>query len=238
MQLFYHPELDTNTTQVTFSKEESKHIIKVLRKKPGDILDITNGRGKFFKAEITDENSNKCTVQVVSKETKDPLPYTLHMAVAPTKLNDRYEWFLEKATEIGVTEITPIICERSERTKINRERFEKIIHSAAKQSLKAYFPKINQATDLNSFLKQNTTSNVGKYIAHCMETAKDDLSKVVAGQNHLIILIGPEGDFSESEIAQALKQNYTAVSLGNSRLRTETAALVAVHTANLILDHR
>lgn len=120
MQLFYHPELDTNTTQVTFSKEESKHIIKVLRKKPGDILDITNGRGKFFKAEITDENSNKCTVQVVSKETKDPLPYTLHMAVAPTKLNDRYEWFLEKATEIGVTEITPIICERSERTKINR----------------------------------------------------------------------------------------------------------------------
>ena len=140
MQLFYSPEISNVQPQFTFSKDESKHIVKVLRKKIGDTLNITNGKGELFNAEVIINDIKKCVVTIVSSEMQKPINYKLHLAVAPTKMNDRYEWFLEKATEIGVSSITPIICEHSERKIIKAERFEKIIQSAMKQSLSCYLP--------------------------------------------------------------------------------------------------
>jgi 16S rRNA (uracil1498-N3)-methyltransferase len=228
MQLFYNPTINETTESFTFDREESKHIIKVLRKKDGDILFVTNGLGCLFKTEITLASDSKCTVQIVSFEKSTPSNFKLHLAVAPTKMNDRYEWFLEKATEIGIQEITPIICDRSERKVINTDRFEKIILSAMKQSNELYLPKLNPAISFKEFIKQQ---NEGlQLIAHCEETDKKTLKSVVQPNTNITVLIGPEGDFSEKEIALALEQKYIPVSLGNTRLRTETAAVVACHS--------
>jgi 16S rRNA (uracil1498-N3)-methyltransferase len=228
MQLFYNPTINETTESFTFDREESKHIIKVLRKKDGDILFVTNGLGYLFKTEITLASDSKCTVQMVSFEKSTPSNFKLHLAVAPTKMNDRYEWFLEKATEIGIQEITPIICDRSERKVINTDRFEKIILSAMKQSNELYLPKLNPAISFKEFIKQQ---NEGlQLIAHCEETDKKTLKSVVQPNTNITVLIGPEGDFSEKEIALALEQKYIPVSLGNTRLRTETAAVVACHS--------
>ena len=228
MQLFYNPTINETTESFTFDREESKHIIKVLRKKDGDILFVTNGLGYLFKTEITLASDSKCTVQMVSFEKSTPPNFKLHLAVAPTKMNDRYEWFLEKATEIGIQEITPIICDRSERKVINTDRFEKIILSAMKQSNELYLPKLNPAISFKEFIKQQ---NEGlQLIAHCEETDKKTLKSVVQPNTNITVLIGPEGDFSEKEIALALEQKYIPVSLGNTRLRTETAAVVACHS--------
>lgn len=228
MQLFYNPTINETTESFTFDREESKHIIKVLRKKDGDILFVTNGLGYLFKTEITLASDSKCTVQIVSFEKSAPSNFKLHLAVAPTKMNDRYEWFLEKATEIGIQEITPIICDRSERKVINTDRFEKIILSAMKQSNELYLPKLNPAISFKEFIKQQ---NEGlQLIAHCEETDKKTLKSVVQPNTNITVLIGPEGDFSEKEIALALEQKYIPVSLGNTRLRTETAAVVACHS--------
>lgn len=230
MQLFYHPEAVQINQELAFDKDESRHIVKVLRKQTGDRLILTNGKGTFFTSEIVAANPNKCVVQLLEIETQEPLPYFLHLAVAPTKLNDRYEWFLEKAVEIGVNEITPIFCEHSERTKIKEERFEKIILSAMKQSLKAYLPKLNKAVSFSEFIKTASQSSVKKYIAHCAQGEKKSLKSELQPKQNLLILIGPEGDFALSEIELAIKNNFIPVSLGNSRLRTETAAVVACHS--------
>jgi 16S rRNA (uracil1498-N3)-methyltransferase len=228
MQLFYNPNIDEQTESFFFDKEESKHIIKVLRKKDSDILYVTNGHGLLFETEITLASDNKCTVRINSVEKKSPSNYRLHLAVAPTKMNDRYEWFLEKATEIGIHEITPIICERSERKVINKDRFDKIVLSAMKQSNDCYLTQLNEAVPLKEFLK---TQNDGlQLIAHCEETDKKTLKSVLQKNQNITILIGPEGDFSEKEIILALEHNYIPVSLGHTRLRTETAALVATHS--------
>jgi 16S rRNA (uracil1498-N3)-methyltransferase len=228
MQLFYNSTINETTESFTFDREESKHIIKVLRKKDGDILFVTNGLGYLFKTEITLASDSKCTVQMVSFEKSTPSNFKLHLAVAPTKMNDRYEWFLEKATEIGIQEITPIICDRSERKVINTDRFEKIILSAMKQSNELYLPKLNPAISFKEFIKQQ---NEGlQLIAHCEETDKKTLKSVVQPNTNITVLIGPEGDFSEKEIALALEQKCIPVSLGNTRLRTETAAVVACHS--------
>ncbi len=235
MQLFYNPTINETTEHFTFDREESKHIIKVLRKKDGDILFVTNGLGYLFKTEITLASDSKCTVQMVSFEIKAPSSFKLHLAVAPTKMNDRYEWFLEKATEIGIQEITPIICDRSERKVINNDRFEKIILSAMKQSNELYLPKLNPAISFKEFLKQQ---NEGlQLIAHCEETDKKTLKSVVQPNQNVTVLIGPEGDFSEKEIALALEQKYIPVSLGNTRLRTETAAVVACHSVVYVNEY-
>jgi 16S rRNA (uracil1498-N3)-methyltransferase len=228
MQLFYNPNIDEQTESFYFDKEESKHIIKVLRKKDSDILFVTNGAGLLFETEITLASDNKCTVKINSVEKKAPAPYHFHLAVAPTKMNDRYEWFLEKATEIGVHEITPIICDRSERKVINKDRFEKIVLSAMKQSNDCYLPKLNEAITLKEFLK--ITNEGLQLIAHCEETDKKTLKSVLQKNQNSTILIGPEGDFSEKEIALALESNYHPVTLGTTRLRTETAAIVACHS--------
>ena len=229
MQLFYNPNIDEQTSSFSFDKEESKHIIKVLRKRDGDILFVTNGLGFLFECEITLASDNKCTVKINSFEKKAASKFHLHLAVAPTKMNDRYEWFLEKATEIGIQEITPIICDRSERKVINKERFDKIILSALKQSNEVYLPKLNEAVTFKEFL--NKKNNGTLLIAHCEETDKKTLKSVLKTNEDITLLIGPEGDFSVKEIALALENNFIPVSLGNTRLRTETAAIVACHSA-------
>ncbi len=227
MQLFFNPSIDKTTTSFSFEKEESKHIIKVLRKKEGDILHVTNGLGYLFNCEISLASDNKCLVNITSFEKKSAPKFHLHLAVAPTKMNDRFEWFLEKATEIGIQEITPIICDRSERKVINKERFDKIVLSALKQSNELYLPKLNDAISLKDFLKQELGEK--KLIAHCEETSKKTLKSVLKPNEDVTILIGPEGDFSIKEIDLAIKQGFIPVSLGNTRLRTETAAVVACH---------
>ncbi|MFD1602314.1 16S rRNA (uracil(1498)-N(3))-methyltransferase [Flavobacterium artemisiae] len=228
MQLFFNPNIDETTESFSFDKEESRHIIKVLRKKDSDILHVTNGFGLLFETQITLASDNKCIVEVLSITNAEKPKFNLHLAVAPTKMNDRFEWFLEKATEIGIQEITPIFCDRSERKVINRERFEKIILSAMKQCNETFLPKLNDATSFKEFIKQK---NQGlSLIAHCEETDKKSLKEVLKPNEDVIILIGPEGDFSEKEIALALENNYKPVTLGNTRLRTETAAVVACHS--------
>lgn len=228
MQLFYNPNINEATETFSFDKEESKHIIKVLRKKDTDILFVTNGEGFLFKTEITLASDNKCTVKIISFEKVAPAKFKLHLAVAPTKMNDRYEWFLEKATEIGIHEITPIICDRSERKVINLERFDKILLAAMKQCNQLYLPKLNEAISFKEFIKRKNDGL--QLIAHCEETDKKTLKSVLKPNEDVTLLIGPEGDFSEKEIALALENNYIPVSLGNTRLRTETAAVVACHS--------
>ena len=201
MQLFYNPDIDESTESFSFDKEESRHIIKVLRKKDSDILHVTNGLGLLFETEITLASDNKCIVQVLSIKKSPEPKFHLHLAVAPTKMNDRFEWFLEKATEIGIQEITPIICDRSERKVINLERFEKIILSAMKQSNETYLPKLNEAISFEDFVEQQ---NKGlQLIAHCEETDKKSLKDILKPNESVTMLIGTEGDFSEKEIALA-----------------------------------
>ncbi|MBT8393558.1 MAG: 16S rRNA (uracil(1498)-N(3))-methyltransferase [Flavobacteriaceae bacterium] len=228
MQLFYNPKITETTEQFSFNKEESKHIAKVLRKKEGDILYITNGMGWLFKAEISIANIKKCIANIISRERKPKRSYNLHLAVAPTKMNDRYEWFLEKATEIGIDNITPIICDHSERKIVKQERFEKIIQSAMKQSLNCYLPKLNEAIKFNDFLKQDFKGQ--KFIAHCEETDRKSFKAEIQPNQEVTILIGPEGDFSVKEIETAIRNNFIPVTLGTTRLRTETAAIVACHS--------
>jgi 16S rRNA (uracil1498-N3)-methyltransferase len=228
MQLFYNPTINETQTSFVFDKEESKHIIKVLRKKESDILHVTNGLGFLFTTEITIASDNKCTVKIVSFEKQEKSKFHLHLAVAPTKMNERYEWFLEKATEIGIQEITPIICEHSERKVIKIDRFQKILESAMKQSLHYYLPKLNEPISFKDFVK---TQNSGQlFIAHCEETDKKSLKNELKSNEDVTILIGPEGDFSVKEIQQAIAANFIPVSLGTTRLRTETAAIVACHS--------
>lgn len=229
MQLFYNPTIDTSSPQFTFDKIESRHIVKVLRKKEGDSLFITNGKGTLFTAEVLFANDKKCTVQIIKKEQKPkPWNYYLHIAIAPTKNNDRLEWFLEKATEIGVDEITPIICKHSERKAIKKERLDKVVVSAMKQSLKFHLPKFNETTTFQNFIKQDFEGDV--FIAHCEKIDKKTLKRELKPQQKITILIGPEGDFSTKEIETALQQHFIPVSLGESRLRTETAGVVAAQS--------
>ena len=227
MQLFYDSNI-TETKEFSFDKEESKHIVRVLRKTDGDILHVTNGKGDLFTTEIMLASEKKCTVKIISVIKTKPTDYHIHLAVAPTKMNERFEWFLEKATEMGVHEITTIICDRSERKIIKTERFEKIILSAMKQSLQYFLPKLNEPIAYKEFIK---IKNEGlQLIAHCEETNKKTLKSILKPNQNATLLIGPEGDFSEKEIQLALENNFIAVSLGNTRLRTETAAIVACHS--------
>ncbi|PWH81954.1 16S rRNA (uracil(1498)-N(3))-methyltransferase [Algibacter marinivivus] len=228
MQLFYNQNINENTTDFTFEREESKHIVKVLRKNIGDTLHITNGKGWLFTAEISVPNINKCTAKIISKELQSKRNYNLHLAVAPTKMNDRYEWFLEKATEIGIDSITPIICDHSERKVIKPERFERILQSAMKQSLSCYLPKLNDAISFQDFINKGFQGEL--FIAHCEKTNKKSLKQQLKPNTDITILIGPEGDFSVKEIAKALENNFIPVTLGETRLRTETAAIVACHS--------
>jgi 16S rRNA (uracil1498-N3)-methyltransferase len=233
MQLFYNPDLTKDSTQITFDKIESKHIVRVLRKKEEAVLHITNGKGYLFDAKIIIASDKKCVAKIIDiQEKPKPWNYYLHIAIAPTKNNDRIEWFLEKATEIGIDEITPLICNNSERRFIKLERFEKIVQSAMKQSLKFTLPKINEPVKFNEFINQTFEGKV--CIAHCEDDQKQLLQSVTNLNEKTTILIGPEGDFSKQEIEKALDKKCIPISLGESRLRTETAGLVAVNTISFI----
>jgi len=231
MQLFYNSELDASTKTFNFSKDESRHIVKVLRKSTSDLLMITNGKGWMFEAEVVIPNHNKCVVHILKSTFKAPRPYKIHLAVAPTKMNDRYEWFIEKATEIGVDTITPIICQNSERKIIKTQRFEKILQSAMKQALQSYLPTLAAPVRFADFIK--TSQEGTTFIAHCEEGTKLKFKDQIKAGESITVIIGPEGDFSPQEIEMALKQQYIPVSLGASRLRTETAGIVASHTIQL-----
>ena len=233
MQLFYNSDIEESTTTFTFSKEESKHIIKVLRKSVGAILKITNGKGWLFDAEIISADIKRCQANISNAVQKPKRNYKLHLAVAPTKMNDRFELFLEKATEIGIDSITPILCDHSERKVIKLDRFEKIVQSAMKQSLQCYLPIINKLTPLSAFINQEFNGQM--FIAHCEETTdKQSLKDKLQPKQDITILIGPEGDFSVKEIEMALRHNFIPVTLGKTRLRTETAAVVACHSVAFV----
>jgi len=235
MQLFYNPDISTETKSFSFGKEESRHIIRVLRKTAGDELFLTNGKDQFFTAIILLGNDKKCVADIVSCEDRlKTWDYELHIAIAPTKMNDRFEWFLEKATEIGIDEITPIICDHSERKQVKTERMEKVVISAMKQSLKFRLPKINEAIKFKDFIKKNDWDL--ELIAHCQEDDKNRIEELIREKRKIMILIGPEGDFSDKEIELAKSLGVIPVSLGESRLRTETAGVVACNNIALLKE--
>jgi len=226
MDLFYQPELAAPDQQIQLSEMESKHLSRVLRKKSGDTIGLLNGIGGTATGQLLSTDPKGCLVQITSFEQAAPPPYTVHIAMAPTKSNDRFEWFLEKATEIGITQITPLLCQHSERRKINPERFERIILSATKQSKQPFKPILNPLTTFEDFVLNNSDC----LIAHCREGYKKELLNEVPLKPHATLLIGPEGDFTQDEIDLALKQGATAIQLGKKRFRTETAGIVACHT--------
>ena len=213
-------------------EEEAGHCIRVLRMKEGDSIRLTDGKGCFYDAVISAVSGKRCMVHIERKEQQEQLwNGYLHIAMAPTKLMDRNEWFVEKAVEIGVDEITFLKTDHSERDVIKMERIEKIAVSAMKQSQKATLPVLNGMTQLRSFIEQGFDGD--KYIAHCEPGSKVLLQDALTPGHNSLVLIGPEGDFSPAEIEMALKAGFKPISLGPSRLRTETAALVAVHIMNL-----
>lgn len=230
MHVFYTPDIQNSPE---LPEEEAQHCLRVLRLGTGDEITLTDGKGCFYKAEITAASGKRCLVSV--KETIPQAPLWqchLHIAVAPTKNMDRNEWFAEKATEIGFDELTFLNCRFSERKVIKTERIEKILVSAIKQSLKARLPKLNEMTDFSRFIAQEFKGQ--KFIAHCYEGEKPLLKDVLTPGKDAVVLIGPEGDFSEEEVRAAIAHGFVPISLGKSRLRTETAALVACHTLNLM----
>lgn len=231
MKLFFTPNINDAKTYV-LEENESKHAIKVLRLKIGDTITLVDGKGYFYEAQITTDHSKKCEVKILSKTKETNTKPKLHLAIAPTKNNDRLEWLIEKATEIGISEVTPIICEHSERKVLKTERLEKRAIAAMKQSLKASLPIINQPLKLNEFLNLNTDYH--KFIAHCYEESQEHFKNLYSKGENCLILIGPEGDFSKSEIDLAIKHNFKPISLGKSRLRTETAGLYICNAFNLL----
>ncbi|WP_461789205.1 16S rRNA (uracil(1498)-N(3))-methyltransferase [Pedobacter sp.] len=231
MHLFYTPDIASDT--YTLNEEESNHCNKVLRLKVGDIVHLIDGIGGLYEAKILEISKRAVKLQVISKQSEfGKRNHHLHIAIAPTKNMDRLEWFLEKATEIGIDEVTPLICDRSERKVVKEERLEKVVTSAVKQSLTAYHPKINAAISFKNFFKQ--TSDEVKMIAHCLDTQKQAIVDVIVPHQKYLILIGPEGDFSPEEIELALQSGYKPVTLGDTRLRTETAGLAACFEVNFI----
>jgi len=231
MHLFYTPDLLTDTYRL--SEEESKHCVRVLRLTEGEKLFLVDGKGLFCEAVIISANPKACILNVTNRKSNyAKRDYQLTIGVAPTKNIDRYEWFLEKATEIGIDIIIPLLSRYSERKEIKPERLEKVMVSAMKQSIKAYLPILNP---MQTFKKTISNPFSGqKFIAHCYEGEKPLLRDVVEKGNDVLILIGPEGDFSTEEVELAISEGFIPVSLGTSRLRTETAALAACHTVNLI----
>lgn len=247
MHLFYTPDITSNT--YTLNEEESKHGIRVLRLKIGDKVILIDGIGGWYEAVIKDDDPKNCTVNIT--ETKKEFGkriFHLHIAVAPTKNMDRLEWFTEKATEMGIDEITTIDCQNIKRTVVKTDRLNKVAISAIKQSLKTYLPKINEMTDLKKLIASNSNFSGQKFIAHCypsispkesLRTGKGDdkkphLKELYKKGDNALILIGPEGDFSMDEVKLAMNNGFKEISLGSSRLRTETAAMYACATVNIL----
>jgi 16S rRNA (uracil1498-N3)-methyltransferase len=231
MQLFYNQEANTNDI-ITLDKEESQHICRVLRMKEGEKVFLTDGKGNLFTCIILDATKN-CTIQVKSVQKEyQKRPFYIHLAIALTKNINRIEWLFEKATEIGIDEITPITTLHSERDKMNKERLEKIIISAMKQSLKAYTPQLNDLTKFSSLI--NNIKEEKKYLAYCQGEDRILLKDDYKPKESVLIIIGPEGDFDNKEIILAKEKGIKLISLGNQRLRTETAALYAINNIHFL----
>lgn len=226
MSLFYVPNLASGHV---LPEEESQHAVKVLRLKTGNAITLVDGIGGYYEAFILNPHPKYCDFEITKAIAEfGKRNYKLHIAIAPTKNIERLEWFIEKVTEIGIDEITPVICRFSERKIVKEERLEKIIVSAAKQSIKAYFPKLNPLCTFDELMKNHQASQ--KFIAHCYDEDKKLLQNEILKSSEVLILIGPEGDFSKEEVQKAISLDFIPVSLGNSRLRTETAGVVACHT--------
>jgi len=231
MQLFFTDHIEDNIA--ILPDEEARHCIASLRRKAGDPIQFVDGKGGLYSGILLEASKKRCSIRIVEKEQTAMVPEVrLHMAIAPTKNIARFEWFLEKATEIGITEVTPLLCFHSERRKLRFDRLERIVMSAMKQSAKAWLPKINELTSFKDLITQETAAQ--KFIAHCHKSEKTPLKDSCTPKSDVFILIGPEGDFSEEELGMAFDNSFKPVSLGNSRLRTETAGLAACHTVNLI----
>ena len=225
MQLFYCDNLTEKGGQLP--KDESHHAFRVLRLKTGDHIGVTKGQGIIYKAVITHIDKNRVEFENMEISSEEKRTNYLHIAIAPTKSLDRFETFLEKATEIGVDEITPIFCKHSERKVYKTERGKKVITAAAKQSLSNWLPVLNEPVLFKEFISKPSSSTAHRFIAHCEdEQSKRDILKELHKLGDSLILIGPEGDFAQNEIQDALQQGFTAVSLGSKRLRTETAGIV------------
>jgi len=248
MNLFF--TTDIRGSFAWFSEEESRHVLHVLRKKEGDPVQFVDGKGGFFTGVIHEVGKRHFTVKITSTQLEfGKRNFRLHLAVAPVKNVERFEWFLEKATEIGVDEITPLRCEHSERTHLRLDRLEKIVLAAVKQSLRAYLPKLDKLTDFEQFVKdfgfgisdfgsaaeiRNPKSQIqNRFIAHCQKVDLPHLKNLCRAGQDVLILIGPEGDFSPAEIALAERHGFVSASLSKARLRTETAGVVACHLINL-----
>lgn len=230
MQIFYTPDI---ATQSVLTEEESGHCVRVLRLSTGSEILLTDGKGSFYKAAITNPHHKRCEFEILDQWQQPSLwNFKLHIAVAPTKNMDRMEWFVEKATEIGINEIHLLNCRFSERKEIKKSRLDKIAVSAMKQSQKATLPIIHEMTDFKKFIVQPFDGR--KFIAHCEEQDKKLIKEVYHPGENALVLIGPEGDFSPEEIALALENGFEPISLGESRLRTETAALVACNTLHIL----
>lgn len=231
MNLFYAPEISGDL--FTLDKEESNHLVRVLRMKENDVVHFTDGKGFFYDCLIVDANPKKCVVSVENKyEGSHRRNFFLQIAIAPTKNNARFEWFLEKSTEIGIDTVTPLICAHSERKDVKTERLNKVITAAVKQSIKSFHPKLEVQQAFNFFVKQPFDGQ--KFIAYVDKDNELSLSKAYLPGNNALVLIGPEGDFSPEEIELAKKNGFAPINLGPSRLRTETAGIVACHTINLL----
>lgn len=230
MQIFYTPDIQTS---LELPEEEAAHCVRVLRLSEGDEILLVDGKGTFHRAAIRRAHPKHCEVSLIESWAQPPLwNFRLHIAVAPTKNMDRMEWFAEKATEIGIDRITCLSCRFSERKEIKPARLEKILVSAMKQSQKATLPGLDGMTDFKTFIKLPFDGR--KFIAHCEEGEKPLLKQTYRAGENALILIGPEGDFSPEEIGLALQNGFEPISLGKSRLRTETAALVACHTIHVL----
>jgi 16S rRNA (uracil1498-N3)-methyltransferase len=230
MQIFYTP--DISGLEYTFSEDESKHAIKVLRMVVGDDIYLVDGKGAFYEGVITDAHPKRCRILVKNVTTDfEKRNYHLHIAISPLKNPDRFEWFLEKATELGIDEITPLLCERSEKKNLNLERSNRVIESAMKQSVKAFHPMLYPLIKFDDFIHQ--ADDPVKMIATC-EGERNFIRECCQKGDKVLILIGPEGDFTASEIAKAKGTGFVLITLGNSRLRTETAGLAACHSINFL----
>ncbi len=231
MNVFYLPTAQLGT--ISFPEEESKHMVKVLRMKEGDRFCVTDGNGSLFDAELVDAHPKRAMAELSNqREGYDNRSFKLSIAIAPTKLNERTEWFLEKATEIGIDEVKLFASYHSERRVANVERFKKIVISAMKQSVKSKMPVIEEMVPFDKLVKQNFEGQ--KFIAWIDDDVKDQLCDLYKRGENVLVLIGPEGDFSKEEVALAKENGFVPVSLGEARLRTETAAIVACHTVQLV----
>jgi 16S rRNA (uracil1498-N3)-methyltransferase len=242
MHLFYTP--DITSPDYTLSEEESKHAVRVLRLGTGDKIRLIDGDGGWYEAEITNDNPKRCSVTIIdTKKEVGKRNWQLHIALAPTKNMDRLEWFVEKATETGIDTISLIDCQNSERTIVKAERIQKVIVAAAKQSLKAYLPKLNEMNSFKKFIAAAADFQGEKFIAHCHpsiffgegpEVRSPHLKALYTPEKNVMVLIGPEGDFTLDEVKLALDNGFKEISLGQSRLRTETAALYACTVVNIL----